>query len=191
MSPRRCISLRVLLVAGLLLAATEPATPAEIGVFLSGADPGESWSPGWGGTFTITLFNLVGGELEGAWQPSDLPSTSLFSLSAKAYIGPSFGRFVPYGGIGAGVYRESVLGDSDTGTLGLVFVGFFNFQCENDCNPESAKFVGAAVGVAIGAGLGAAVGSRIQVDRWEEVSVGFAVGPRPGKGVAWAFSLSF
>jgi hypothetical protein len=113
----------VLLMAGLLFAATRPATPAEIGAFLSGADPGESWSAGWGGTLTITLFNLVGGELEGAWQASELPSTSLFTLSAKAYIGPSFGRLVPYGGIGAGVYRESVLGDSDNGTLGLVFLG--------------------------------------------------------------------
>ena len=123
MSPRRCIPLRVLLVAGLLFAATEPATPAEIGVFLSSADPGESWSTGWGGTLTITLFNLIGGELEGVWQPSPFPSTSLLTLSAKAYIGPSFGRLVPYGGIGAGVYRESVPGDSDNGSLGLVFLG--------------------------------------------------------------------
>ena len=123
MSRRRLVPLRALLVAGLLSAATPAATPAEIGAFLSGADPGESWGTGWGGTLTITLFNLVGGELEGAWQPSELPSTSLFTLSAKAYIGPSFGRLVPYGGIGAGVYRESVLGDSDTGTLGQLFVG--------------------------------------------------------------------
>jgi len=92
-------------------------------VFLSGAGPGETWSTGYGGMFTITLFNIVGGDLEGAWQGSDLPSTSLLSLSAKAYIAPQFGRFVPYGGIGVGVYRESVLNDSDTGTLGLGFVG--------------------------------------------------------------------
>ena len=123
MSRRLRVALRALLVTGLLSAVTPAATPAEIGVFLSGADPGESWGTGWGGTLTITLFNLIGGELEGAWQPSPLPSTSLLTLSAKAYIGPSFGRLVPYGGIGAGVYRESVLGDSDTGTLGQLFVG--------------------------------------------------------------------
>jgi hypothetical protein len=123
MSRRRLVPLRALLVTGLLSAAAPAATPAEIGAFLSGADPGESWSTGWGGTLTITLFNLVGGELEGAWQASELPSTSLFTLSAKAYVGPSFGRFVPYGGLGAGVYRESLPGSSDTGTLGLIFVG--------------------------------------------------------------------
>jgi hypothetical protein len=123
MSRQGSPALRALLVAALLSAAARTATPAEIGVFLSGASPGEIWSSGWGGTLTITLFDLVGGELEGAWQGSERPSTSLFSLSAKAYLGPSFGRVVPYGGIGAGVYRESVSGDSDNGTLGLVFVG--------------------------------------------------------------------
>ena len=123
MSRRLRVTLRAMLVTGLVSAVPPAATPAEIGVFLSGADPGESWGTGWGGTLTITLFNLIGGELEGAWQPSPLPSTSLLTLSAKAYIGPSFGRLVPYGGIGAGVYRESVLGDSDTGTLGQFFVG--------------------------------------------------------------------
>jgi hypothetical protein len=111
------------LVATILLAAARLAAPAEVGAFVSGADPGELWGAGWGGNLTITLFNLVGGELEGAWQGGDLPSTSLLTFSAKAYIGPQFGRFVPYGGLGAGVYRESTPGDSDTGTLGLVFLG--------------------------------------------------------------------
>jgi hypothetical protein len=123
MSRRGWPALRVLLVAALLSAAARTAAPAEIGVFLSGADPSEVWSSGWGGTLTITLFDLVGGELEGAWQGGEAPSTSLFSLSAKAYLGPSFGRVVPYGGIGAGIYRESIPSGSDTGTLGQVFVG--------------------------------------------------------------------
>ena len=121
--PRRCRPLLALAVAAALLASPAPARAAELTAFFSGATPGETWTTGYGGMLTITLFNIVSGELEGAWQASELPSTSLFSLSAKAYIGPQFGRVVPYGGIGAGVYRESLLGDSDTGTLGLVFLG--------------------------------------------------------------------
>jgi len=120
---RRLVLVPVVFLAGILLASPPPACPAELTAFLSGGSPGEVWGTGYGGMATITLFNIVGGEIEGAWQASDLPSTSLFSLSAKAYIAPSLGRFVPYGGLGAGVYRESVLGDSDTGTLGLVFLG--------------------------------------------------------------------
>ena len=125
--PLRCrlrrLALSSLVLVGLFLGSVRPVSPAELTVFLSGASPGETWGTGYGGILTITLFNIVGGDLEGAWQGSDLPSTSLFSLSAKAYIGPQLGRFVPYGGIGVGVYRESVLNDSDTGTLGLVFLG--------------------------------------------------------------------
>ena len=72
---------------------------------------------------TITLFNFVGGELEGAYQGSELAETSVVSGAAKAYLGPSIGRFVPYAGLGAGAYRESLPGRSDQGTYGLVFVG--------------------------------------------------------------------
>jgi hypothetical protein len=115
--------LRALLLAALLVASARTAAPAEVTAFLAGASPGQLWSTGYGGALTITLFNIVGGEVEGAWQSGELPSTSVFTLSAKAYIGPSIGRFVPYAGLGAGVYRESLLGSSDTGTLGLIFVG--------------------------------------------------------------------
>jgi hypothetical protein len=116
-------SLGLLLLLPLLLTAPRKASGAEITAFFSGASPGASWTTGYGGMLTITLFNLVGGELEGAWQGGEAPSTSLFTLSAKAYIGPSLGRVIPYVGLGAGVYREAILGDSDTGTLGLVFAG--------------------------------------------------------------------
>ena len=119
----RLALLPALLLAAAVAMAPRSADPAELTAFLSGGSPGELWSTGYGGMLTITLFNIVGGEIEGTWQGSELPSTSLFSLSAKAYVSPQFGRFVPYGGIGAGVYRESVFNDSDTGTLGLVFVG--------------------------------------------------------------------
>jgi hypothetical protein len=123
--PGRLLSLplRILVPALVLFASAPRAEAAEVTAFLSGASPGEAWSTGYGGLLTITLFNIVGGEIEGAWQASELPSTSLFSLSAKAYVGPSIGRFVPYGGLGAGIYRESLPGSSDTGTLGLIFVG--------------------------------------------------------------------
>jgi len=119
----RRMALVLVVLAVALVAPPRPARAAELTGFLSGGSPGEAWSTGYGGMLTITLFNLVSGEIEGAWQGSSVPSTSLFSLSAKAYIGPSIGRVVPYGGLGVGVYRESLPAESDTGTLGLVFVG--------------------------------------------------------------------
>jgi hypothetical protein len=107
----------------LLAAAATESRAAEIAAFLTGAAPGDTWKTGYGGLLTITLFNFVGGELEGAYQGSDLGDTSIVSGAAKAYLGPSIGRFVPYVGLGAGAYRESLPGRSDQGTYGLVFVG--------------------------------------------------------------------
>ena len=72
---------------------------------------------------TISFFNIVHGELEGGWQGSALPETSLLTGSAKAYVGPTIGPLVPYAGLGVGVYHESLAGTSDTGTLGSVFAG--------------------------------------------------------------------
>ena len=119
----RRLSGLALCAASLLAAAPRSATAAEFTAMLSNADPGESWKVGYGGALTITLFNIVGGEIEGFWQGSEIPQTSLFTLSGKAYLAPPFGSFVPYFGIGAGVYRESIPSSSDTGTLGLVFAG--------------------------------------------------------------------
>jgi hypothetical protein len=112
-----------LLLFFLCLLPARAASPAEISAFLTGGKPGETWKTGYGGMLTITLFNFVHGEVEGAYQGSELPGTSLFTASAKAYLGPSIGRFVPYAGLGAGVYLESLPIDDDQGTTGLVFVG--------------------------------------------------------------------
>jgi hypothetical protein len=120
--PRGALSLALLLLLLCLLPA-RAASPAEISAFMTGGRPGEVWKTGYGGMLTITLFNFVGGELEGAYQGSQLAETSVVSGAAKAYLGPSIGRFVPYAGLGAGAYRESLPGRSDQGTYALVFVG--------------------------------------------------------------------
>ena len=107
----------------LCLGAARAASPAEISAFMAGGRPGEAWKTGYGGMLTITFFNLVHGEVEGAHQGSELVGTSLSTIAAKAYLGPTFGRLVPYAGLGAGAYLESLPADDDKGTTGLVFVG--------------------------------------------------------------------
>jgi hypothetical protein len=122
-SPRLRRTLALGLVPWLLCLLPAAAAPAEISAFVTGGQPGETWKAGYGGMLTITLFNVVHGEVEGAYQGSDLPDTSVFTLAAKAYAGPSIGRLVPYAGLGAGVYLESLPVDDDQGTTGLLFVG--------------------------------------------------------------------
>jgi len=119
---RRLARPAVVLALLLAPAATE-SRAAELTAFAMGADPSKNWGTGYGGMLTITLFNIVGAELEGSWQGSDFTETSIASGAAKAYIGPSIGRFVPYAGLGAGAYRESLPGKSDQGTYGLLFAG--------------------------------------------------------------------
>jgi opacity protein-like surface antigen len=99
------------------------ARAAEISVLVGGASPDTTWGTCWGGILTITLFGIVHGDVEGTRLSGALEGTSLYTASAKAYLGPSFGRFVPYGGIGAGVYHQSLPVDDDQGTTGLLFVG--------------------------------------------------------------------
>jgi len=119
----RRLSILPLVLLAALFSLARPVDAAEITAFATGASPGETWRTGYGGMLTITLFNIVHGELEGAWQGSDLADTSIASGAAKAYIGPSIGRFVPYAGVGVGAYRESLPGKSDQGTSGMVFAG--------------------------------------------------------------------
>jgi hypothetical protein len=115
---------RTLAVLALALGAGSSASPAELTVFVSGGLPSSAeWARGYGGVFTISLLNLVHGEVEGARQGSHLDDTGLLSLSAKVYAGPTVGRFVPFIGLGVGVYSEALPGDDDQGTLGLFFIG--------------------------------------------------------------------
>ena len=118
---KRLPVLLVLLALAVLPAL--PASGAELTAFAMGGKPGEVWGTGYGGMLTITLFTFANGELEGAWQGSDIPETTIVSGSAKAYLGIPLGPLVPYAGIGVGVYRESLPGKSDQGTSAMVFAG--------------------------------------------------------------------
>ncbi len=112
-----------LLLVALCFVPARAASPAEISAFMTGGKPGEAWKAGYGGLLTITLFNIVHGEIEGAHQGGERAGTGISTVAAKAYLGPSFGRLVPYAGLGAGAYLESLPGDDDQGTTGLVFAG--------------------------------------------------------------------
>jgi hypothetical protein len=119
----RRIGAAVLLVSAFAIVPSRRAGAAEISALAGSSSPGDNWGGLWGGMLTITLFNIVHGEVEGAWQGGAFEGTNLYTASAKAYLGPTIGRFVPYGGIGAGVYHQSFPTDDDQGTTGLVFLG--------------------------------------------------------------------
>jgi hypothetical protein len=112
-----------MVLAAIALAPAREARAAEISILAGSGSPGDNWGTLWGGMLTISLFSIVHGEIEGARQSGAFEGYSLYTGAAKAYLGPSIGRFVPYAGIGAGVYHQSLPSDDDQGTSGLVFVG--------------------------------------------------------------------
>jgi hypothetical protein len=99
------------------------AEAADIGVFVSGADPSAFWGHGFGGYLGISLFNVVGLEIEGAKQNGEVTDSSMLSLSGRAFLAPSFGRLVPYGGLSIGGFRESLGNQDDWKRRSSVFVG--------------------------------------------------------------------
>jgi hypothetical protein len=110
---------------GLLLFASGArlGTAAELSGYISGAKPNELWGTGFGGSFGITLLNLVGLEFEGAWQGGQTAASDMWSASGRVYIGPTFQRFVPYVGISTGLYRQSLRSTSETGSTRSIFGG--------------------------------------------------------------------
>lgn len=112
-----------LLVLAVSLLLPRGSGAVELAAFVSGAYPGASWDRGFGGSLTITVFNLVGLEAEVARQGGAATDSVMWTVSARAYLGPSFGRWVPYAGLSTGYYRQSLGALSDSGRIGGVFFG--------------------------------------------------------------------
>jgi opacity protein-like surface antigen len=121
--PGRTLRLLAALCAALAL-STPSASAGELTALLSGAGPGDQWTRGYGGALTFTFFDIANGELEGLAQGNELPNTRFVSGTAKAYVGPTIGRIVPYAGLGVGFYHfgRQLLEDENS-NFTLKFVG--------------------------------------------------------------------
>lgn len=125
---------RAVFLAFALLLPALPGRAADISAFIATAEPGERWGGGFGAAFGITFFQILHLEAEGAHISGELTEQSHDSLMGSAMIAPSFGRLVPYAGVGVGGYWQKYPGrDDDTGLernfvaglkvkLGLVFL---------------------------------------------------------------------
>jgi hypothetical protein len=106
-----------------LAALPAPARALEAVVFISGASPEVLWKRGYGGMVGFGLLKLAAFEVEVAHQPGAVPDSGMISLTGAALLAPSFGAFVPFIGIGAGVQREEDAATSDHGTHSAFIVG--------------------------------------------------------------------
>ena len=120
-TPARTLGI-VALVASLAAYAT-PARAGDATVFVAKGRPSESWNRGYGGTLSTSWFSLVNLEGEVARLPGSVSESSMTSFTASALIAPPVGFVTPYGGLGVGLFRQSLGPARDTGTLKAFVIG--------------------------------------------------------------------
>jgi hypothetical protein len=106
-------------LAGVLLAAVAatPAAGGDVTLFAARVSPTASWGTGYGAALSSTWFRLVNFEGEAARLPGELPEEIMTTFTGSAFLAPSIGQLVPYGGLGIGYFRQSRSDRSDTGVV--------------------------------------------------------------------------
>jgi hypothetical protein len=120
--PRRALVRCFLLLAGVTsLGARVEA--GDISVFIAKSRPGEVWADGYGAALGSTWFRVVTFEAEVARLPGELPEASMTSFTGSALLSAPLPIVTPYGGVGFGLFRQTLRGSNDIGTLKALVVG--------------------------------------------------------------------
>jgi hypothetical protein len=122
MSRHPARALGLLALAASLLAA--PRTRGgDLTAFVALPLPTDQWGRGFGAALASTWFSVVTFEGEAARLTGEGPSSSMTSFTAGAFLAPPTGDFVPYGGVGIGLFRQTFGTQSDTGVLRCFVAG--------------------------------------------------------------------
>jgi hypothetical protein len=125
-APRLSRAVRASLLIAAAAAATAAPAPAEAGdvtAFVALARPSSNWERGYGATLSSTWFQAINLEGEAARLPGETQDASMTSFTGSALLAPPIGPLTPYGGVGVGVYRQTLAGENDFGTLRALVVG--------------------------------------------------------------------
>lgn len=117
--PRR---VALVLALGLLV----PASAARAGdamVFAAWPSPGDAWARGYGASLSSTWFNVVSFEAEAARIPGETPDGNMTSFTGSVLLAPPVAFLTPYGGLGIGLFRQTLGTLSDTGVLRASILG--------------------------------------------------------------------
>jgi hypothetical protein len=114
--------LPLLLLTGLCGLASD-ARAGDAIVFATLPSPSELWSRGYGASLSSTWFQVVSFEAEAARMPGATTDRNMTSFTAGAMLAPRIGFLTPFGGLGIGLFRQTLGTLSDTGTLRASFVG--------------------------------------------------------------------
>lgn len=112
-----------MLSLGILLPTGRRAEGGDAMVFLALPSPREEWKTGYGASLSSTWFRVLNFEAEAARTPAELVGGTMTSFTGSALLAPPLGILVPYGGLGVGVFRQTLGTQSDTGTLKCLVLG--------------------------------------------------------------------
>jgi hypothetical protein len=119
--PRR--ALPFVLAVPFLAAAAPRAAAGDVTAFVTFPSPSEHWSRGVGAALTSTWFGTIGLEAEAARIPLEGAEGTMTSFTGSVLLAPPLGALVPYGGVGIGVYRQSVSDLGETSTVRTFVLG--------------------------------------------------------------------
>jgi hypothetical protein len=114
--------LRRLLFALVLTMPALPAAAGDLTAFATFPSPDETWDRGLGAAFATTWFGLAQTEVEVARIPGG-NDASTSTVTASAFLAPKFGLIRPYGGFGVGLFRQTIGGSNDHGTVRTAALG--------------------------------------------------------------------
>jgi hypothetical protein len=110
-------------LAGLFSAATRDAHAGDVTVFATFPSPSQNWQRGYGAALASTWFRVLTFEGEAARVPGETADRSMTSFTASALLSPPIGPLIPYGGLGVGLFRQTLGEASDTGRLRALVLG--------------------------------------------------------------------
>jgi hypothetical protein len=99
------------------------AFAGDITAFFAKGSPSEAWRTGYGGALATSWFRVLQLEGEVARLPGEPAESSVTSFTGSALLAPPIGIATPYGGLGVGVFRQSLGTRRDTGTLKTLVLG--------------------------------------------------------------------
>jgi hypothetical protein len=120
----KTLALRVLSLAVLaLLLGASGAAAGDVTVFTTFPSPSDQWNRGYGAALSTTWFQAINLEGEAARIPGELGDANMTSFTGSALVAPPLGPLVPYGGVGIGLFRQTVGDDNDTGVVRCFVLG--------------------------------------------------------------------
>src|SRR4051812_18112202 len=122
-SPGRAPVLLLVAAVTAVAAVPAPVTAGDVTAFVALPAPTDIWGRGYGATLSSTWFQALSLEGEAARLPGDATEAAMTSFTGAALLAPPIGIVTPYGGLGIGLFRQSLGAISDTGTLRALILG--------------------------------------------------------------------